>query len=184
MSESNVIRPFGDIAPVVDAGPVDVVPEQNKEKREQIRELEQSIHENIESGDVDERDPPVRHYFSKGVYCREMFISKGTLVIGKIHKTAHLNIISMGCVSVTTQYGSDNLSAPHTFKSEIGTQRAVYAHEDTVWTTIHPTELTDVDEIEEQIIAKSFSEIDKLLIEAGEQMKTIEQVIIEEGNQS
>jgi hypothetical protein len=131
--------------------------------RDHIKNLSDSMHKGISDGELDERDPPVFHHFSKGVYCREMRIPAGTVIVGKIHKTAHLNIISAGQATVRTQFGQETINAPYTFKSEIGTQRVVFAHTDTVWTTIHPTELTDVDEIEEQIIAKDYAEIENLL---------------------
>ena len=40
---------------------------------------------------------------------------------------------------------------------------AIYAHEDSTWTTIHATDLTDPDEIEDEIIADSFEELDLML---------------------
>ena len=44
--------------------------------------------------------------------------------------------------------------------SSAGTKRAVYAHEDTVWTTIHAnsTNETDLDNLEDFIIAKNYEE--------------------------
>jgi hypothetical protein len=42
-----------------------------------------------------------------------------------------------------------------------GTKRALRIHEDTIWTTFHATELTDVAEIERTILAESFAEIDE-----------------------
>ena len=35
----------------------------------------------------------VTHYFSKGVYARQMFIPKGTVLTGKMHKHNHLTEI-------------------------------------------------------------------------------------------
>jgi len=154
MSESNVLRQhFGDISPA---------PAGDKATRDRIQELAWSLTGQLKAGSLEEDHSQVTHHFSKGVYCREIFMPKGSLIVGKIHKTAHMNIISQGDISVRTQFGSDRFKAPHAFKSEIGTQRAVYAHEDTIWTTIHPTELTDVDEIESEIIAKSYKEIEDM----------------------
>lgn len=104
-------------------------------------------------------DCVVRHIFAPGCYAREMTIPKGTLIIGKIHKHAHLNIISKGSVQVATEFGPVSFQAPHTFVSEVGTKRAVHALEDTVWTTIHITEETDLEKIEDHVIAKSYEEL-------------------------
>ena len=101
---------------------------------------------------------PVRHYFSHGVYAREITIPKGTIVLGKIHKFSQLNICSKGDHSVLTENGVIRVQAPFTIVSPPGTQRIGYAHEETVWTTIHGTDLTDVDKIEEYFIAQNYQE--------------------------
>lgn len=98
------------------------------------------------------------HYFAKGTYAREIFIPKGTLLTGKIHKTEHLNIISKGDISVMTEHGPMRVQAPFTMVSPPGTKRIGYAHEDTVWTTIHGTEETDLEKLEEQLIATDYEE--------------------------
>lgn len=105
--------------------------------------------------------PPV-HYFSKGLYAREIFIPKGTLLTGKIHKTEHLNIISKGDISVVTEEGTKRIQAPFTMVAKPGTKRVGYAHEDTVWTTIHATEETDLEKIEHELIAPTFEDFEAL----------------------
>jgi len=105
----------------------------------------------------------IRHYFAPGVYAREMWMPKDCLITGKIHLTEHLNMLSQGRVSVSNQGESITMEAPHTFVSPVGTKRAIYAHEDSTWTTIHATDLTDPDKIEAEIIAESFEELDLML---------------------
>lgn len=99
-----------------------------------------------------------RHYFANGLYAREIFIPKGTLLTGKIHKHEHLNIISQGEISVLTEAGPQRIKAPFTIVSLPGTKRVGYAHEDTVWTTIHATTETDIEKIEAELIAESYDE--------------------------
>ena len=99
------------------------------------------------------------HHFAPHCYAREMFLPKGHTIVGKIHKHAHLNIISKGVVVVSTEEGSKEIVAPCTFTSYAGTKRAVYVKEDAIWTTIHVTEETDLEKIEDEIIAKDFDEI-------------------------
>lgn len=115
-----------------------------------IIEAEMFKHEQLEL--------PVKHYFSQGVYARELFIPKGTLLTGKIHKFAQLNIMSQGDMSVMTEDGVKRVKAPFTIVSPPGTKRIAYAHEDTVWTTIHGTDETDLDKIEAHYIAQSEQE--------------------------
>jgi hypothetical protein len=101
---------------------------------------------------------PIKHHWAPGVYGREIFIPAGTVIIGKIHRHAHLNCISQGLVMVATPFGVETLQAPLNFISKPWTKRAVYALEDTIWTTIHPTEKLSVEEVESEIIAASFDE--------------------------
>lgn len=82
-------------------------------------------------------DIPVRHYFSDGLYAREITIPAGALVTGAIHTTEHLNIVSKGEISVVTEQGTKRLSAPCTFVSPPGTKKVGFIHSETVWTTIH-----------------------------------------------
>lgn len=101
---------------------------------------------------------PVRHFFSPGVYAREIQIPRGAVITGKIHKFAQLNILSLGDMSVMTEDGIKRVKAPFTIVSPPGTKRIAYAHEDCVWTTIHGTEETDLDKIESHFIAQDDGE--------------------------
>ena len=112
-----------------------------------IIEAEMFKHEQLEL--------PVNHHFSQGVYARELFIPKGTLLTGQIHKFEQLNIMSKGEMSVLVDGVIKRVRAPFTVVSPPGTKRIAYAHEDTVWTTVHGTELRDLGEIESHFIAKS-----------------------------
>ena len=100
----------------------------------------------------------VTHHFSQGLYARELRIPKGMLLVGKIHRFENLNIISQGEISVYTEEGVRRVKAPCTIVSPPGTKRVGYAHEDTVWTTIHATEETDIEEIEKAVIADDFDD--------------------------
>jgi len=97
---------------------------------------------------------PVTNHFSKGVYAREITIPQGAFVIGKKHKFQNLNILSKGEISLISIDGAIRVKAPYTVVSSPGVQRLAYAHEDCVWTTIHGTDETDVDKIEEEFIEK------------------------------
>lgn len=105
-------------------------------------------------------DIPVTHHFAnagtkRGLYAREILIPKGTVLTGKIHKYEQINILSKGDISVLTEEGIKRVKAPFTIVSPAGTKRIAYAHEDTVWTTIHATDDTDLERIEAEFIAQS-----------------------------
>jgi hypothetical protein len=110
--------------------------------------------------DVGAASCPVKHHFAPGSYGREMSLPAGLVVVGKIHKHAHVNVISKGRVQVFTEHGGlQELCAPCTFVSVPGTKRVVHVIEDTVWTTVHVTDKTDLAEIEREVIATEFSEV-------------------------
>jgi hypothetical protein len=136
--------------------------------RQDILTVENGLQEMIKNGEIESTldNCVVKHYFSPKddkygccTYAREMFIPKDTLIIGKIHKHQHLNIISKGKVIVFTEFGEKHLEAPVTFVSEIGLKRSVLAVEDTLWTTIHLTEFEtedNLDKIEDEVISKNY----------------------------
>ncbi len=118
--------------------------------REKILELEDAIR----------LLPPIEletiHHFAPGVYARELRIPAGVVLTGKIHRTEHLNIISAGKIQVYNDGVTKTIEAPFTFVSKPGTNRAGFAIENTVWTTIHVTEETDLALIEKEVIVESF----------------------------
>jgi len=152
--------------------------------RQDILTVQNGLNKMIEDGVVEStlEDCIVKHYFAPKdekygccTYAREMLIPKGTLIIGKIHKHEHLNIISKGKVIVYTEFGEKHLEGPITFVSEIGLKRSVYAIEDTLWTTIHLTQFVgeeNLDKIEEEVIAPDYEQMG--LIASVEELSKIE----------
>lgn len=111
-------------------------------------------------------DLPLQHTFAPGSYARTIAVPAGTFAVGKIHKHAHLNIVSRGLVTVVTEFGRETIDArglPVIFTSQAGSKRVVYAHTDVVWTTVHLTESTNLADIEREIIASDYEELDGLL---------------------
>jgi len=136
--------------------------------RQDVLSAEQGLKDLIADGAVEStlEDCTLKHYFTPKdekygccAYAREMLIPKGTIIIGKIHRHQHLNFISKGRATVFTEFGKKVLEAPCTFVSEVGLKRAVYAEEDTLWTTVHLTEFTGEEcltEIENEVIAPDY----------------------------
>jgi hypothetical protein len=139
--------------------------------RQSVLTLENEMLKGIENNKFESvlEDCSVSHFFAPidekygcGAYARQMFIPKGTVIIGKIHRHQHLNFILQGKVSVATEFGKKYFEAPCTFVSEVGLKRAVYAEEDTIWTTVHLTAYTgeeNLDKIEEEVIAPSYDQL-------------------------
>lgn len=137
--------------------------------REEIMHFQGALMSAVEDGVFQEPEMPLRHFFTDGAYARELTMPAGSVVVGKIHKHAHLNFITKGKVAVVTEFGKEVFTAPYTFISEPGTKRVVYILEDTVWTTVHVTKETDLEKIEDYVIAKSFEEYDEFVRSRKEQ---------------
>ena len=102
---------------------------------------------------------PLKHTFADGAYVREMSVPKGFLIVTKIHKVCHPYFLLKGNVSVLTEDGIKRIQAPYSGITPAGTKRICYTHEDTVWTTVHVTNETDLKKIEDDIIAKTYDDL-------------------------
>lgn len=104
----------------------------------------------------DEIDMPLKHRFLDGIYIREIFMPKGSLILSKQHKTRHPYVITEGVVSVWVNGGEEVLlQAPFEGITEPGTRRILYVHEDCRWYTFHLNpDNEDLEQIEERIIEK------------------------------
>ena len=139
--------------------------------RESILNVQEGMLKMIAEGVVKDTLPDCKltHYYAPidenygcGSYARQMFIPKGTLIIGKIHRHQHLNFIMQGKVSVSTEFGPKYFEAPCIFVSEVGLKRAVIAEEDTIWVTVHLTKHLgeeNLDKMEEEVISPSYKEL-------------------------
>lgn len=138
-------------------------------RREKIFRLQAAVAE-VEQW---EREPI--HTYAPGSYARTLVIDKGIVIIGKIHKHAHINVIAYGhCLVFTEHGGLQELHGPLVFASVPGTKRAVLALEETHWTTVHITEETDLEKIEDHVIAKSYEDYEQFRLEASEQLQMLE----------
>lgn len=129
----------------------------------------------------DTENCPLKHYFSDGIYVREITIPAGMVIVGKIHKHRHPNFLLKGKVMVITeQKGEEMIEGPCFMMSEGGTKRALYAVTDLVWTTIHhnPTNTEDLEKIEDIVIAKNYDEYNKFLKSESSVVKKIKNKII------
>ena len=113
-------------------------------------------------------DMDVRHHMTdNGLYAREMVIPAGVIITGKIKKHEHISVISAGMVTEVTEAGLQRIKAPYTMVSKPGTKRIVWAHTDVVWTTIHLTTETELDKIEEDLIASSYELLEESICRGG-----------------
>jgi hypothetical protein len=135
--------------------------------REQIERLEAAILE------MPQLEIKTTHYSAEGLYAREIFIPAGTLLTGKVHKCEHLNIVSKGKIVVWTEDGMKEVCAPFTMVSRPGTKRVGLAVEDTVWTTIHATDIRFEAEPGEEVLLKLEQQLIEPCVPAIEGKETL-----------
>jgi len=119
----------------------------------------------------------VKHHHSEHTYVREFQMPAGHFVIGKEHRTRHLNILTKGKCTVWTVQGRHELDAtyaPVTFESMAGVKKVVLAHTDIIWMTVHATDEVDQDRLEFEIITPSeqadlFPELNNFYLGGGMQ---------------
>lgn len=96
---------------------------------------------------------PTNHGFGPGFYARSIFIPAGTTLIGKTHATEHIFMLTKGDITLYSPDGTERrVVAPFQMVCPAGTQRAGFAHADTVCTNIHITTETDLDKLEAELI--------------------------------
>lgn len=110
---------------------------------------------------------PLTHEFPPGLYVRTIKIPAGTVLTGKLHRHEHPNILQSGVVEVVTESnGVEFLEGPLFMISKGLTKRALVAHTDIVWTTIHanPTNTRDLEALEKEIIIEDLTEYKQALL--------------------
>lgn len=140
--------------------PPALVMTRNDAIRENIMRLETNMRTFKQAHGIPDPECPLTHTFAPGSYVRTIFVPKDTLIVTKIHKYAHITILMQGSALVATEEGLKTIEAPLIMTTKAGTKRAIYCKTDVLWSTVHATDKTDLDEIEDELIAKSFAEFD------------------------
>lgn len=99
---------------------------------------------------------PIRHHFAEGLYGREVFIPAGALLTGRVHRSETLNIISTGEMSIFDENGTKRIKAPCTMVTPPNGKRVGYAHQDTLWITVHATTERDLDKLEDEFLSPTY----------------------------
>jgi len=102
-----------------------------------------------------------RHFFSHGVYARELVIPAGTVLTGEIHKDDCFNFVLSGKIMILTEETPlCTLTAPMVVKSGSNIKKLGYALEDTVFVTTHPCNTDNLALIEKEIFTKTYTDED------------------------
>jgi len=115
---------------------------------EAVRELERHM---LQLPQVDLSTENVVH---GGMCARTILIPAGTVLTGALTNCDNICVLH-GDISVTTDDGTVRLTGFHVLPARAGFKRAGWAHADTYWTTVWPTELTDIKSIEDEMTDES-----------------------------
>lgn len=127
-----------------------------------IFELENLI-ESIPGNGIDEAGIEFVHHFAGGTYAREMIVPADVWITGKAHKTEHLSIFLSGKMLVATADGSKEIQAPIIETGKPGIKRAGYTIEPVRWITVHQTDETDIDVLEDMLLTNDPDTVQILL---------------------
>lgn len=132
-------------------------------------ELQTMLMHGITEGEItdDTDQTSLTHHFTPtdedygcSTYARELFMPKGMVIVGKLHKKAHLTFLLKGTVLVVSENGGkQRLEGPTTFVSPAGVKRVFYVEEDALLTTVHLTKETKeeaLDKVEDEVISPTY----------------------------
>ena len=114
--------------------------------REQIERLQ------AEMVQMPQYEPPTKHVFHGGMYCRQVWRPAGCLIVGKVHKKEHFYMVVSGTIKVTTDDGLQTITGPMLLCSTPGTKRAVFAETDALCMTFHRVESNTVEDAESELV--------------------------------
>jgi hypothetical protein len=111
---------------------------------------------------------PLIHRFVPGMYCREIFMSAGSVMTTMIHKYDHFAFVLSGKARVVSESSGDEIiTAPCVITTKAGTKRVLQILEDMRWCTVHLTENNgnvstknenNLDDIEKEVVAATYEE--------------------------
>ena len=94
------------------------------------------------------------HHFSSGVYAKETHIPQGTFLMQHKHTYSHMSILASGTVELSVDGDVKTITGPACLTIEAGKHHGVKALTDVVWYCVHATDCTDVENVDEVLIAK------------------------------
>lgn len=113
-----------------------------------VRRLEDAV------ADLPQIDLSTENLVHGGMCARTVLIPAGTVLTGALTNMDNVCVM-FGDIEVTTDEGAKRLTGYHVLPARAGAKRAGFAHADTWWTTIWPTDLTDIEAIEDEATSES-----------------------------
>ena len=114
---------------------------------------------------------PLKQHIEGGLYTRELFMPKDSVIVSMIHKQQHPTFLLKGKVSYITDEGEiKTIKAPYTIFTQIGTQRVFYMHEDSELCCVYKTEAKTFEEAEADVYTDNYKELPKELINKNKEL--------------
>ena len=121
------------------------------------------------------------HHFAPGVYAKEMIVPADVFITGKVHKTEHISIFLSGKMIVADgSGGSVEIEAPMIEIGQPGIKRAGYTLEEVRWLTVHPTDETDIDTLDEIFLTNDPAEAQAIIDREDYKLTAIPEHLIPE----
>lgn len=95
-------------------------------------------------------DLPTDHIIHGQVSARTIFIPAGTVLTGALTNLDNICVV-FGDITVTTDDGPVRLTGFNVLPAKAGAKRAGVTHADTWWCTLHHTEQTSVEAVEDEM---------------------------------
>ena len=95
-----------------------------------------------------------QHLFADGMYCRQVLMPKGSLVVGHIHKKQAINVLASGTIWIKTEMEDEweEISAPFVNTTPGGMRKIIYVIEDAYFMNIFRTDETELDKLYDECV--------------------------------
>ena len=112
------------------------------------------------------KDYPLKQHIEGGLYTRELFMPKGHFIVGMIHKQEHPTFLLKGELSYLTDDGKVvRIKAPYRIFTQIGTQRLLYMHKDSIMCCVFKSDAKTFEEAEEDVFTSNYKTLPIEIIE-------------------
>ena len=114
---------------------------------------------------------PLKQHIEGGLYTRQLFMPKGSLVISMVHKQNHPSFLLKGELSYLSDDGKVvRIKGPHVIFTKTGTQRVLYIHKDCHWACVYKTDAETFEEAEADVYTNDYKELPKEIIEKNKKL--------------
>lgn len=142
------------------------------EFREQLKSVEGAMEHKAGTAQSEEMKAvfPLKQTLEGGLYTRELFMPKGSVVVSMIHKQQHPSFLLSGKVSYIDDRGEIvTIEGPQVIFTQIGAQRVLYIHEDTNWCCVYKTNAKTFEEAEADVYTDDYRDLpDTVIIQKRE----------------